>query len=130
MAECQRAQKEMTPAFFYRITAWIFLAIVVAFGILTGLSATIGAERLNNLALNHPSITVLLGTIGAIGAFSIVALWIGMMSNCLSVSDLSLTSKIAWFLLILFTNMLGALIYYFVIYRREEHGVQSSVVPY
>jgi hypothetical protein len=36
-----------------------------------------------------------------------MAIWFGMMWDCLFVSRLPLLSKISWFLLLLITNMLG-----------------------
>ena len=121
--EQQRANKDMTAPLFYRSAAWIFLMTVVALLILNLLLATIGAEKLNSLLDNLPT-RVLLGALGVTGAFGGAALWIGMMWNCLTHSNTPLGSKIRWFLLIVFTNLLGALIYYFKVYRRE--GVESK----
>jgi Phospholipase_D-nuclease N-terminal len=114
----------MTSALFYRSAAWIFLTAILVLLILNLLLATTGAERLNHLLNNLPT-RVLLGALGATGAFGIIALWIGMMWNSLTLSSASIGSKIAWFLLIVFTNMLGALIYYFVVYRREAVAPKS-----
>lgn len=114
----------MTAPLFYRSAAWTFLTTVLVLLILNFLLATIGAERLNSLLDNLPT-RVLLGALGVTGAFGIMALLFGMMWNCLVVSKASIGSKIGWFLLMLFTNMLGALIYYFKVYRRE--GVASKV---
>jgi hypothetical protein len=110
--------KDMTAGFFYRSAVWIFLTTVLVLLILNLLLATIGGERLNILLDNLPT-RVLLGALGVTGAFGGIALWIGMMWNCLTLSNTSKNSKIGWFLLILFTNMLGASIYYFRVYRRE-----------
>jgi hypothetical protein len=116
--EQQPVHKDMTAPLFYRSAAWIFLTTVLVLLILNFLLAMIGAEKLNSLLDNLPT-RVLLGALGVTGAFGGVALWIGMMWNCLTHSNASLGSKIRWFLLIVFTNLLGALIYYFKVYRRE-----------
>lgn len=109
--------KDMTAAFFYRSAVWIFMTTLLVLLILNLLLATIGGVRLHILLDNLPT-RVLLGALGVTGALGGIALWIGMMWNCLTLSNASKISKIGWFLLILFTNMLGASIYYFRVYRR------------
>ena len=64
-----------------------------------------------------------LGILGALSAVGIIALWFGMMWNCVVVSQLPRLSKVGWFLLIVFTNMLGALIYYFLVFQKQEDRV-------
>ncbi len=109
----------MTSAVFYRSAAWVFLTTILVALILSSLSLAIGADRLNDL-LHLLPVRVLLGSLGVTGAFGIIALWIGMIWNCLSLSNESKAFKISWFLLIVLTNMLGALIYYFMVYRRKS----------
>jgi len=113
----------MNAAFFYRSAAWIFLTTVLVLLILNLLLATIGAGRLNSL-LDNLLTRVLLGALGVTGAFGGIALWVGMMWNCLT-SNASKGSKTGWFLLILFTNTLGASINYFKIYRPEGMVLES-----
>jgi hypothetical protein len=117
--ECDR-RAAMTLRYFYRIAAACFLTTIAVLTALNIALAVVGREGMGWLD-NLPFLVRLpLGLLGVAGAIGIVSLWFGMMWDCLFVSRLSLFSKIGWFLLLLITNMLGTLIYYYVRFQRRE----------
>lgn len=110
----------MTLGYFYRIAASCFLTAVAVLTVLNIALAVVGKERLAWLDNMPILIRLPLGLLGVAAAIGIVSLWFGMMWDCLYVSRLSLFSKIGWFLLLLITNMLGTLIYYYARFQRRE----------
>jgi len=67
------------------------------------------------------------GLLGAFGAVGIITVWFGMMWNCTVTSRLPVFSKIGWLLLIVLTNMLGTLIYYFVVFQKQTSRMARDV---
>ena len=55
------------------------------------------------------------------------AFWIWMLVDCLTNMDSNGNDKIIWALVILFTNLLGALIYFFV--QRPQNQVRTWQQP-
>jgi len=113
----------MTLNTFYRIAARLFLFTVGLLTILNVMLALGGRETLENLPFLF---RLPLGTLGVLSAIGIVTLWFGMMWNCVVVSSLPLSSKIRWILLLIVTNMLGTLIYYFVVFQRQPQFPSRS----
>jgi hypothetical protein len=110
----------MTLRYFYRIAAACFLAAIAVMIAVNIALAMVGSEGMAWLD-NAPFLVRLpLGVLGVAGVIGIVSLWFGMMWDCLFVSRLPLFSKIGWFLLLLITDMLGTLIYYFSRFRRQS----------
>lgn len=60
---------------------------------------------------------------GAVG-FSLLAFWIWMLVDCIKHESEDGNNKLIWVLVIIFTQLLGAIIYYFV-QRRERMRIQS-----
>jgi hypothetical protein len=111
----------MTVRLFYRLVVWSFLAFVALAGAMNIVLVIVGNAGIENLNNNMPFIVRLpLGMFGAFLAAGMIALWVGMMWNSLVVSKLPVLSKVGWFLLMVITNMLGALIYYFVVFQKQE----------
>jgi hypothetical protein len=117
------ADLAMTLRTFYQIAAGCFLTAIAVLTVLNVALAVVGAERLAWLD-NMPFLVRLpLGLLGVAGAVGIISLWFGMMWDCLFVSRLALFPKIGWLLLLLVTNMLGTLIYYYARFRRRDGGL-------
>jgi len=108
-------KEDMTLGQFYRIAVWSFLVTMALLVVLNLVGAIVGRESFQNLPF---LIRLPLGTLGAFSAIGIIALWIGMMWNCVATTRLPTLSRIGWGFLLVFTNMLGALIYYYVVYQR------------
>lgn len=51
-----------------------------------------------------------------IGGF---VLWVGMIGDCAVASGMSIRSRLLWLILVVLTPNLGALIYYFCVYKRR-----------
>ena len=105
---------------FYRFSAWCFIATLgLMFAVSIGAFA-VGRPGLNDLPL---SLVFPLGTLGALCAVLFLPFWIGMMWDCLFLSELPLYSKVAWFLFIALTVYLGLLVYYFVVFQRRDSRI-------
>jgi hypothetical protein len=115
----------MTLRKFYRIAVLCFFLTITVGVILNIVLAIVGREPLENLPF---LVRLPLGMLGACGAIGIIALWIGMMWNCVANSQLSMVSKIGWLLLIVLTNMLGAVIYYYVVFQRPGKSLARDGV--
>lgn len=63
--------------------------------------------------------------IGAFFGIGVTVLWLGMMLDCAFASKLPVWSKALWLLLLIPTISIGALIYYFCVYRKRPS--QSSL---
>ena len=64
---------------------------------------------------------------GAIGVFLPVAVsgfWIGTMWKCVVSRNHTVISKIGWLLLMLITNVLGSLIYYYCFARQQRRRIR------
>ncbi len=121
----------MTVRLFYRLVVWSFLAFAALAGAMNIVLVIVGNAGIENLNNNMPFIVRLpLGMFGAFLAVGMIALWVGMMWNSLVVSELPVLSKVGWFLLMVITNMLGALIYYFVVFQKQEtQRVRDVLAP-
>jgi len=116
----------MTLRQFYRVAVWTFITTITVLVILNVALAVVGSQPLQNLPF---LIRLPLGVLGVFGAVGIITVWFGMMWDCAVTSRLPLISKLGWFLLIVFTNMLGTLIYYFLVFQRQTYTLaRGSVV--
>jgi hypothetical protein len=105
---------------FYRLAAACFLATVALLAALNVIAIIAGRENIGWLE-NPPFLVRLpLGILGVACAIGIISLWLGMMWDCLFVSKLPTPSRVRWLLLLLLTNMLGALIYYYTRFQKRE----------
>lgn len=102
---------------FFRFSAW---CIVVTLALM--FAASIGAFIVGRPGLNDLPFSVVfpLGTLGALCAVLFLPFWIGMMWDCLFLSELSLYSKVLWFLFIALTVYLGLLVYCFIVFQRRD----------
>ena len=76
-------------------------------------------ENSHNIA--KPNIFVSLMPLVFIGA--ILYFWIKMLIDCLN-SDLEGSKRISWTVVILLTNILGAILYYFVVKKANKNKFQ------
>jgi hypothetical protein len=115
----------MRLRYLYRLAAGCFLATIALLAALELIASIIGQENVAWLE-NPPFLVRLpLGILGVACAVGIISLWFGMMWDCLFVNKLSTLSKVGWFLLLLLTNMLGALIYYYAQFQKREPGISQ-----
>ena len=118
---------------FYKLVA---VGSVSLLGLLAALDVIFVALRINpfytmletwsNLALLP---FVLLGAFFGIG---VTLLWFGMMLDCAFTSKMPLRSKVLWMILLIPTNGIGALIYYFCIYKNRpavDSAARSNQIP-
>ena len=64
------------------------------------------------------------GILGAVSAIAIIFPWYGMIWDCWFTSKMPKESKIRWTLLLVITNMLGALIYYYRIFNKRDLAIR------
>ena len=55
-------------------------------------------------------------------SLAITAFWVWMLVDCLTNMDSQGNDKIIWILVIVFTNLIGALVYYFVQRPKNQIG--------
>ncbi len=109
----------MTIKSFYRFVAVGTLSTLAAETTLSVFSATSGYDPMSALdrwpGLIWPPLAalILFLTVGGI------ILWLGMILDCAVANERSVTSKVLWLILVISTPNLGALIYYFCVYRRR-----------
>jgi hypothetical protein len=110
---------------FYRIASSCFLFTIALLVVLNIVEAVIGAERLASTMGRLPFILrVPFGILGAVSAIGIIFLWYGMIWDCWFTSKMPKESKIRWTLLLVITNMLGALIYYYRIFNKRDLAIR------
>lgn len=63
---------------------------------------------------------IILGLIFAVLVIFAFVFWILMLINCIKRKFKSDTEKVIWILVIIFAHILGALIYYFVVKRKNR----------
>ncbi len=103
---------------FYRVVA---VGTISLLGLLLALNVIFVAFRTNpfytmletwsNLAL------LPFALIGAFFGVGMIVLWFGMMWDCAFTRKMRVWSKVLWMLLLIPTSGMGALIYYFCVYR-------------
>jgi hypothetical protein len=110
----------MTLRSFYRSVAVGTLSTLGVEFALSVFSAASGYDPMSALdrwpGLIWPPLTALILFL-TIGGF---VLWLGMMWDCAVASEMSITSKVLWLILVIPTPNLGALIYYFCVFKRQR----------
>ena len=96
-------------ACFYVTMGLLILANIAYF--------TIGDEGMKGLDNLPLLIRLPVGVLGAFSATGIIALWLGMIWDCAFNSDLPVWSKTKWFAALLIINWLGALLYYYRVFK-------------
>jgi hypothetical protein len=73
-------------------------------------------------AMNQPPLVARIagGVFGFFLATAVSVFWFGTMWRCLVSSNHTAVAKVGWLLLMLTTNLVGALIYYFVRRKKER----------
>lgn len=104
----------------WRIVVTVSLFTFALLAALNVVAMIAGTEQLgawmNNAAY---LVRIPLGVLGAFTAIGVIALWIGMMLDCVLYSGLSWFSRLKWLLLLVVINMLGAFIYYFKVFNKR-----------
>lgn len=68
------------------------------------------------------------GILGAFSATGIIALWLGMIWDCAFFSDLPAWSKAKWLAALILINWLGALLYYYRVFKDRPTRVAQNPV--
>ena len=109
----------MTLRSFYRAVAVGTLSTLGVEFALSVFSAIIGYDPMSALdrwpSLIWPPVTVLILFL-TIGGF---VLWLGMIWDCAVASEMSVRSRVLWLILVIPTPNLGALIYYFCVFKHR-----------
>jgi hypothetical protein len=112
---------------FYRVIA---VGAVTLLGLLMALNVIFVACRINPFytMLETWSNLALLPffLIGAFFGIGMAVLWFGMMWDCAFTSKMRVWSKALWLLLLIPTSSIGALIYYFCVYRDHSRAESGS----
>jgi hypothetical protein len=118
---------------FYRVVA---VGTVTLLGLLMALNVIFVAFRINPFytMLETWSNLALLPffLIGAFFGIGVTLLWFGMMWDCAFTSKMRVWLKVLWLLLLIPTSGIGALIYYFCVYRNRPSGnplAQDERIP-
>jgi len=69
----------------------------------------------------------LLFTVVPLVFFALIGFWIWMLVDCVTKESSVGNDKIVWILILLFTNWIGALIYFFV--RRPQRDKNRTLAP-
>jgi hypothetical protein len=102
---------------FYRfavVSFLITLAILLAANIAY---VFVGYERMRTLEGLPFLVRLPFGLLGAFSSIGIIALWLGMIWDCAVTRDLPAWSKVKWLLLLVLINWLGALLYYYRVFK-------------
>ena len=111
----------MKPRVFYQAAVACFLFTVVLLIVLNFVEAMMGAGRFEAWTNGLPFLVrIPFGLIGAFSAVGMISLWFGMMWDCWFASTMPNASKLRWTLLLVLTNLLGALIYYYRVFNRRD----------
>ena len=104
---------------FYRAVAVGTLSTLGIEFVLSFFSAISGYDPMNALdkwpSLIWPPLAALILFL-VIGGF---VLWVGMIWDCATANQMSVTSRVLWLILVVLTPYLGALIYYFCVFKRR-----------
>lgn len=98
---------------------------ILGLAVIGTLMPQIADRALNSAILRNPGVATRMA-VGGAGVFIsllVSVFWPGMMFECLTSKDLRSLPKAAWLLLILATNLIGALIFYFARYRKQAAEV-------
>jgi|HubBroStandDraft_4_1064222.scaffolds.fasta_scaffold31852_1 hypothetical protein len=117
----------MVLRLIWRIVVTLSLFTLALCAAIDVVAMIIGSERVWPWVNNMPDLArIPFGCLGAFTAIGGLALWIGMMLDCVLLSGLSWFSKLKWLLLMVVFNILGAFIYYFRVFTK--HGLATPVV--
>jgi len=110
---------------FYRI---VFIGTLSLLGIMAAfdvLAVLCGFDTLNAVETWPLAVWILPCLICSFFAIGITVAWLGMIWDCAFTSDLPIWSKGLWLVLLVLTSTIGALIYYFCVYKNRP--IQSDL---
>jgi hypothetical protein len=81
--------------------------------------ACVGYERMESLESMPLLVRLPLGLLGAVSSIGIITLWLGMIWDCAVTSSLPVRSKVKRLVLLVLINWLGALIYYYRVFKNR-----------
>ena len=105
---------------FYRIAITCFLITVAILVTLNVVEVFVGDDRMKALESLPILIRLPFGLLGAFSAIGIIALWFGMIWDCAVNSQMPVWSKVKWLALLVLTNTLGSLIYYYRVFKNRS----------
>jgi hypothetical protein len=106
---------------FYRISVVCYLTTIGILIIANIAYILVGYERMKSLETLPFLIRLPFGLLGAFSAFGILALWLGMIWDCAFISGLPAWSRAKWLVVLVLTNQLGALLYYYRVFTTDPH---------
>jgi hypothetical protein len=103
---------------------WFYKASIACFYVTMGLLILaniayfiFGYEQMKGLENLPLLIRLPVGVLGAFSAARILALWLGMIWDCAFISGLPAWSKAKWLAVLILINWLGALLYYYRVFK-------------
>lgn len=116
---------------FYKASIICFYVMITLLVVANLMYAVVGYEQMGRLMMLFDNLPLLvrlpLGFLGAFSAFGILMLWLGMIWDCVFMSQLPAWSKAKWLAILLVINWLGGLIYYYRVFKdRSLNSVQAS----
>ncbi|HEY2860496.1 MAG TPA: hypothetical protein VGJ21_18905 [Terracidiphilus sp.] len=120
----------MTLRAFYRVVA---VGTASLFGLMFAVDVLCVVFRWDSVTLIETSPGLVWMPFALLGGFlgiGTILLWFGMMWDCAITSKMPIWSKVLWMILLVPLSSLGALIYYFCIYRRSRDLLaRSNQIP-
>lgn len=120
----------MTLRAFYRVVA---VGTVSLLGLMFAVDVICVVFRWDSVTLIERLPTLVLLPFALLGGFlgiGTIPLWLGMMWDCAATSKMPIWSKALWMILLVPLSSLGALIYYFCVYRRSGNSLaQGNQIP-
>jgi hypothetical protein len=105
---------------FYRIVfigTLSLLGVMIAFDVLAVLC---GLDTFNAVGRWPVAVWILPCLICSFFAIGIAVAWLGMIWDCALTCNLPIWSKGLWLVLLVFTSIIGALVYYFCVYKNRS----------
>ena len=113
---------------FYRIFALCFFTTIGILIVANIAYMFLGYDHMKALETLPFLIRLPFGVLGAFSAFGILALWLGMIWHCAFTSNLPAWPRTKWLLLLVLTNMLGALLYYYLEFNNRHESLRAEHV--
>lgn len=111
----QRTSTGGSSGILFLYSAWV----VVSMGVFMAFMLTPWFSQIQAVRQGALILRVLGGTLGVIGAPASLIILFGMVIFCVRRDPSSASAKVLWFILFLTTACFGAVVYFFVVYRRQ-----------
>ena len=105
----------------YRFTARCYLLTLVLM-LAIGIGASLSGKDATDLPF---AILFPMATLGALCAVLFIPFWLGMIWDCISQSRLSMLAKALRLIFIVPTVYVGMLVYYFVVFAKQDSRAQA-----